>query len=1235
MSLTGPSGGRKPIKEFIDKIDAANEKSEKVEVIERIKDDLFDLLNDETAIWTDDETNLKNLRDRYEVLGDDKELNDTIGDLKKKTRTAWAESGTNPDGTNKASKADEVEISGNISDAFDDLCKIGFFSETDVKYDSLVGGSKPLDDVVSSIWDLTKLPDNIRKFIEKDEAPFKINDKLWANERGEYVRYLVAYFTALIHTIKKNKLSNTTAQEAALFFTKWPQIIATLKWIIHSKEQIDKIDKIYNPLKKLNEKWPDKPIDLGDKTLDANDANETTIKKDLKSDFEVGGEVDNLDYTISCTSWPDFEIEWWDLKVENGGSNKERDFKYKWETIWTIKLNWTGEIEIKLKSRNDIGKFGADFPLSLSFDIIWTKKDIFRLGEWSVALKKPLTMKIVTWRDIYAWEKLDLTAAISDMWDEQGGLHKESAAMKAEEEIKQMYKDAWKWWILTKAKIFFWRWLMRKNRINRYMKWTSWKAFSDDELLNDLVSHAADRHDLEVKQWWTWIYGTKLQDTLSGSDLDSLQDLCQEYLTTWLSDAEFQERFNSWLSRPVIQGKIKNKLWNWVNAPHLGTNILLKLKEQKDHLELIKNIQRKIESSITDGTDPTTDVENLIDNYIDTYKKNPAIFERFMEFKEDKNLDDAKNKFNLYLNHQKGLMKTRFNNVNISLGLLSGGKTAYNIDNADREKNWQYKWWKWMDKHPWITTGATAATLMVWVPYLGTAIAWGWWVATLAWLSVGALNYVKKWTHNTKEQNTHEKNLVTDYEKTQEKIKEREDTLSKGKYYTSWKRYKAHRNLKLYRDTTQQIEREFTTPELINQITELIKKWQKEKDPVKRGKIEKNLCYWLFQWKARLDLHRKYWHNFLASIDGKSREKDMNNLENSLLSWLEAICRMHEKKDLLNHVKLHNISARKISDDAGNEIDLISSDVLWDACYTYTDIWDKLEKDYKEKTAAFKKWRRKSAARCGALTGITTFGISLGMQYLSGNLGGKNWGTEPVKTPPSWSNQPAPVDNPLKFENARENFNLWKYDILDNWTQNDILSRSKDIFSNSSVTDGSKVAINFWWATDATWVIPGHLWPAAYQAKLDSVKRVIEWLHLDGDIEKKFIDCLNSKPWEVVNGGGFTNDALHGMRCAEFLEETARWIAQSTNPTGKWVNLLLNFDPKLSLPWTSVHDASQRFVQAAYDVVTKAPTNPWTIIDLPPNPPTSGGWSAASFLKYFNFPVFWNQVKDDVHEVEA
>ena len=111
------------------------------------------------------------------------------------------------------------------------------------------------------------------------------------------------------------------------------------------------------------------------------------------------------------------------------------------------------------------------------------------------------------------------------------------------------------------------------------------------------------------------------------------------------------------------------------------------MKEQKDHLKLIEDIQTKIEFAITNGTDPTADVEKLIDNYIDNYKKNPAIFERFMEFKKDAD----KNEFNSYLNHQKGLMKARFNNVNISLGLLSGGKTAYNINNADREENWQYK----------------------------------------------------------------------------------------------------------------------------------------------------------------------------------------------------------------------------------------------------------------------------------------------------------------------------------------------------------------------------------------------------------------------------------------------------------------------------------------------------------------------------------------------------------------
>ncbi len=1235
MTLTSPGGWKKWIKDVIDRIDVVTTKPEKIKIIEATQAELFDLLETETAIWYDDEKNLKDLKSKFDDIWDDKELNDSLYELQNLTNGAWGKSETEPKVSDKSDAADSAKVIGAIMDDFKKLKKLLWIKEKDPSEFNNPWGS--LHEVAKNVGSPVNLVLNLNNFITWGNPKLSC---LKEDDHKKYARYLIAYFCALWHTVDKGKLSNSTAVKALKFHVNnFPKILDTLSWIIHKDKEIGKIDKIYAPLSKLNLKWPDKPIDLGDKTLNPVDADPTEISRELHDDFE-SPDIDKLDYKISCTTWSALEIDGWDICAEH---NKDgiKDLKYKGIKIWEVYLDNKDAspdrplFKVKLYSWNNLKAIVPDitwdFPLDLSFDTIWTKKDILGAGKWSVAIKRPLTMKISTWRNIFAWEELNLNAVISDMWDEEGGLHKESAAMKAEEEIKQIYKDAWKWWILTKAKIFFWRWIMRKNRIRKYMKWTAWKSFSDDDMLNDLVSHAADRHDLEVKQWWwMWIYGTKLQDTLSGSDLDSLQDLCQEYLTTWLSDAEFQERFNTWLSRPVIQGKIKNKLWDWVDAPHLGTNILLKLKEQKDHLKLIEDIQTKIEFAITNGTDPTTDVEKLIDDYIDNYKKNPAIFERFMEFKKDADLNKAKNEFNLYLNHQKGLMKARFNNVNISLGLLSGGKTAYNINNADREENWQYKCWKWMDKHPWITTGATAATLMVWVPYVGTAIAWGWWVAALAGLSVGALNYVKKWTHNTKEQNTHEKNLVTDYEKTQKKIEEREKTLSKGKYYTSWKRYKAHRNLKLYRDTTQQIEKEFTTPELINQITELIKKWQKENDPIKRGKIEKNLCYWLFQWKARLDLHRKYWHNFLASIDGKSREKDMNNLENSLLSGLEAICWMHDKKNLLNHVKLHNISAREISDGV-DKIDLISSDVLWDACYTYTDILDKLKKDYKEKTAAFKKWRRKSAARCGVLTGATTFGISLGMQYLSGNLWW-NWGTDSGNTPPSWTEQPTPADTPLKFESAKEHFDLGKFDILDNWTQNDILSRSKDIFSHPSLTDWSSVTINFWWATDATWVIPGRLGPAVYEGKLDYVKQVIESLHLDSNIEKSFIDCLKDRPWEAVNGGWFTNDALHGMRCAELLEETARGIAQSANPTGKWVELLLNFDPSLSIAWSSTHTASERFVQATYDVLTKTTVDP---LPPAPNPTTSGGWSAASFLKYLNFPVFWNQVKDDVHNVEA
>ena len=73
--------------------------------------------------------------------------------------------------------------------------------------------------------------------------------------------------------------------------------------------------------------------------------------------------------------------------------------------------------------------------------------------------------------------------------------------------------------------------------------------------------------------------------------------------------------------------------------------------------------------------------------------------------------------------------------------------------------------------------------------------------ATLSGL-VWIKNFVKKWTHHTKEQNTYEKNLTRNYEEEIAQMKEweriRDEKDSEWKYTHWWfERYKAKRQLEL------------------------------------------------------------------------------------------------------------------------------------------------------------------------------------------------------------------------------------------------------------------------------------------------------------------------------------------------------------------------------------------------------------------------------------------------------
>ena len=132
--------------------------------------------------------------------------------------------------------------------------------------------------------------------------------------------------------------------------------------------------------------------------------------------------------------------------------------------------------------------------------------------------------------------------------------------------------------------------------------------------------------------------------------------------------------------------------------------------------------------------------------------------------------------------------------------------------------------------------------------------------------SVGFLNDVKKWKHYTKEQNTHEKDMVTDYRKEQAKLQKRQDQALNGKRY-QWKTYKARRQLALYDQTTQ--ENMFISDTMTDTITDLSSKvWTLT--PEEQNYLKKNLI----QGWARLKYYREIGHNFIASNDKEKIEKE-------------------------------------------------------------------------------------------------------------------------------------------------------------------------------------------------------------------------------------------------------------------------------------------------------------------------------------------------------------------------
>ena len=773
-------------------------------------------------------------------------------------------------------------------------------------------------------------------------------------------------------------------------------------------------------------------------------------------------------------------------------------------------------------------------------------------------------------------EPFEMTSVISDMWTD---VFKEKAALKVEEELKRQYKSLWRWQMWSRLALFLWRWSKRKKMMKNEMNNMANTAFQTNTAyatLNEQSQNAADRHGHELL---TNMAAVNRITTVHNPHVDQL---CKDYLNGRETDSTFQTKFNAIVA---ADANIQNAL-NGQNITHIGTNILLQLKEQKALHVLIGNLDRELNSYLNTYNTNIQDthihnMENFIEKYIKDYQKLPAFKATFEQFlKWDLN---ARNNLKAYLDsHVKSIIKMQITNLRMNIDILNKWKSAYQIDNKDREKWWKYKLWRLMDKHPWWTAiGSIAIWVWLWlVTAPMSAVAWAaittWVFGSYVWFT----NYIKKWTHHTKEQNTHEKNVVTDYRNEQAKIQNWQNDALNGK---GRKKYKAKRQLALYDQTTQE------NIKLSNQIAEYITNLSAKSWPLtpKEANEYNFMQLNLIEWWARLKYYREMWHNFLASENVDKTEEDMRRLEKAITLWLQKIGKT------TNDIE----TTMTATNGLGTNI-------------TYAVIRNDLKASYDKSMIQFKRERKNLALKYGISTAALSIGTALWLQYLTGSgvfakdIPGTPW---TPWTPSATSNHPSGTDN----------FWLWKYDIP--WTANyadsgNIYSNTKSLVSSSSIPDWSHAVINYWVGTDGTTVRAWSLWTKVLKAQLkaveDNINAMSWWTHTAQ--RDAFLAELGK-----LKSIWFTNDNLATMRAAEELEHYAQGIADWMAST--WKNIIVDwFNRWLDKSGTLWDNVAERFMTWSIDITT--PAIPWT--------PGTPGIPAKTWGRWImGVPLFFNTFK--------
>ena len=689
-------------------------------------------------------------------------------------------------------------------------------------------------------------------------------------------------------------------------------------------------------------------------------------------------------------------------------------------------------------------------------------------------------------------------------------IHRENAKYKAEEEIKEKYNKLSKYNLLGKAKFFLMRGIMRDKKIKQQMKDAKNWPFSNDKELNSELGKGVNRQELE-----TLFSGENSERQIK--DIPELNKACISFIRGELSETSFQAFFTA-----LIQNK-KKEFW-MQNIDYLGTNILEKLKFEKAQFELVNELAKDLET----GAD-TTGIEKKIEDFLKSYQRNPDFLKTIRSDLANKNNEQLKN----YFRHEHAKRVLALNNLKMNLNVFTDKKSAYQIDNSDREKGRAYSLGKKIDARPWWaqTAGFTGGGLLLGLTggalglgVIGSSALVTWWVAGMT----GFKNYIKKWTHYTKEQNTHEKNLTRNLGNELAKIEKRkEDTQLKGA--KNWYRsYRAGRQLDLYNNATQSFEKTKTISEKLLAFGTSLKSPTEEERSLAKAALREA--------KSRLEAYYKTGHNFLASENITQIESDMNELHMAISMVCEKL----------------NLEYKDIDSE-----ELIKNQIS----------------GYHHASSIFKSQRSRLAAKYGIATGAASAGVAIGAQYLMGT-----WIFSGEAIP--WKTISKPNIS------GKEYFELGGTEL---WNINNWGGQIHDGVKNAFDGLGNNATVNIHYGawTDATQVLPGSkfLDASIYQDKLAEVINEIDTLSLSNAQKAAFIKQLQDEPWKADWTKWFTSDYLHGQRCAKWLLETARGLANSDS------NLVpeFSYDSAMNIAGSQAHNQTERFFNVNMEIIENIP----------------------------------------------